>query len=82
MRCFVIVITEYFRTFLQCTEKPITLTYGYESLKEWSHVLASCGVNQSNVLDDLEGLSTYIRERRNISGIMLNNLDVIVSVCA
>jgi len=65
---------------MQCTKKPVIVTYGYKSLKDWSTVLACCGADGMNVQDEMEGLKVYRKDHPNIAGLALSNLDIVVSL--
>jgi len=74
-----LLLTAYFKRILQCSKIPVITTYGYESLKEWSIVLACCGANGTNVQDEMEGFKAYRNDHPKITGIALSYLDIIVS---
>jgi len=74
-----LLLIAYFKKILQCTKKPIIVAYEYESLKDWSIVLACCGANGINIQDEMEGLKAYRNDHPNIAGLALINLEIKVS---
>jgi len=75
-----LLLIGYFDQLTKCAKIPVFLGYGYSEFRKWSITLACCGANGTNVQDEMVGLKPYISRFGKIAGLVLRNLDIVVSV--
>lgn len=74
-----LLIIGFFENFSKCAKIPVFMGYGYNKLDEWSIALACCGADGMSVQNEVEGLKVFLSKFGEIAGLMLRNLDIIVS---
>lgn len=55
--------------------KNVYVSYGHKNYGEWSLILACMACDETNAMDEVEGIKGYMKAHPGITGIVLRKLE-------